>query len=229
MEGRTVVVRNCPARWEPPSPASGALRAAAGVSGDVPLVLCHGAFVRERGFEQLAAALTLPPLAGVHAVFLGRGPLEPHLRQLAADPALDGRLHVLAAVPPEELPTWIHGADVVAMPIQPSTLNHRLSTPNKLFEALGAGVPVVSSDFPAMRAIVVDDPEGPLGEVCDPASPSALALAIRSLLDLDEEARAGLRARCLAAAHARYAWEIDAARLLDLYDRLAVSAGTAHG
>ena len=49
---------------------------------------------------------------------------------------------------PTELLDWVAAADVVAMPIQPSTLNHRLTTPNKLFEALAAGVPVVASDLP---------------------------------------------------------------------------------
>ena len=61
-----------------------------------------------------------------------------------------GTLTLAAAVPPEELLPWVAAADVVAMPIQPTTLNHRLTTPNKLFEALAAGVPVVASDLPGM-------------------------------------------------------------------------------
>lgn len=221
MQGRTVVVRNCPRRWEPPVTDPALLRSSLGIGVDVPLVLSHGFLVEHRGLEQVAAALRLPDLARVHAVFMGRGPLAPNLRALAADPALEGRLHVLDAVPPEDLAAWVHGADVAVMPIQPSSLSHRLSTPNKLFEALGAGVPVVASDFPPMRRIVIDDPDGPLGAVCDPTDPVAIAAAIRTLLERTPTEIADLRRRCLAAAHSRYSWEIDSARLVALYDRLA--------
>jgi glycosyltransferase involved in cell wall biosynthesis len=217
---RVVVVRNCPPRWTPPAAGLQLLRAATGVGADEPVVLYHGALAPHRGIEQLAAALREPDLDGVHLVVLGMGPMRGMVAAMASDPTFGGRLHLVDAVPPFELPAWIAGADVGAMPIQPSTLNHRLSTPNKLFECLGAGVPVVTSDFAAMRGIVMGDPDGPLGAVCDPADPRAIAAAIRGVLALAPAARADLRARCLRAAHARYAWEQDAAVLLALYASL---------
>jgi glycosyltransferase involved in cell wall biosynthesis len=228
MTDRTVVVRNCIPRWQPPASDPGLLRSRAGIPADVPIALSHGSLVAHRGLERSIAALDEPELAGVHLVLMGQGRLSTSLAARAADPALGGRLHVLEAVPPEDLPSWIHGADVAVVAIEPNTLNHRLSTPNKLFEALGAGVPVVASDFPPIRHIVIDDPDGPLGVMCDPTDSESIAAGIRELLDLDQAARADLRARCLRAAHARYAWEIDAAALTALYDRLT-SAGTPAG
>jgi glycosyltransferase involved in cell wall biosynthesis len=216
---RPAVVMNCPPRWTPDPTGERRLHARLGLPADARIVLYHGGLEPGRGVEQLLAAGDLGP--AVHIILLGYGSLLGWLdTRLAADPALGGRVHVLPAVPPEELLAWVHGADVVAMPIQPSTLNHRLSTPNKLFEALGAGVPVVASDFAPMRQIVIDDPDGPLGAVCDPTDPAAIASAIRSLLDLDEPASADLRARCLRAAHARYAWEMQLDVLLATYASL---------
>ena len=122
-------------------------------------------------------------------------------------PGRSGRIHVLPAVPPDVLAAWVASADVGLMPNQPRTLNERLSTPNKLFECLAVGLPVVSSDFPERRRIVIDDPDGPLGTVCDPTDSSALAAAIGSILDLDPASRSDLRARCLKAAHERWNWE----------------------
>jgi glycosyltransferase involved in cell wall biosynthesis len=107
------------------------------------------------------------------------------------------------------------------MAIQPSTLNHRLSTPNKLFEGLAAGLPVVASDFPEMREIIMGDPDGPLGTVCRPDDPADIARAITSIVDRPAAERAALRARCLAAAHARWNWETEVRGLLELYRELA--------
>jgi glycosyltransferase involved in cell wall biosynthesis len=141
--------------------------------------------------------------------------------ELASDPRFGGRLHVVDAVPPAELLPWVASADVAVMPIQPSTLNHRLATPNKLFEALAAGVPVVASDFAEMRAIILGDPDGPLGAMCRPADVADVARAIRQIVELPESETAALRSRCLRAAHERWNWETESARLVALYEELA--------
>jgi glycosyltransferase involved in cell wall biosynthesis len=221
---RVVVVYNTPARWEAPAERPNLLREATGLPADAPIALYHGAFFLHRGLEELAAALLEPGMEHVHAVYLGYGSREEWLREIAKDPRYGGRIHVVEAVPPAVLPLWVASADVGVMPIQASTLNHRLSSPNKLFESLATGLPVVVSDFIEMRRIVLDDPDGPLGAVCDPADPASVGAAIRSILDLSPDARDGLRARCLRASHERWNWETESARLVALYDSLALEA-----
>lgn len=226
---RRVVVHNCPPR--PPAAGdapgrSGALRAVIGIGPDVPLVLYHGGFTPHRGLEELALAALEPGLERAHVAFLGYGSLRERLDVLAADPRFEGRVHVVDAVPPDVLVDWVADADVAAMPIQPSTLNHRLSTPNKLFESLSAGVPIVASDLPGMRPIVVDDPAGPLGELCDPADPASIALAVRRVIERSPDEVAELRARCRRSAIERWNWETESARLVALYAELAEEAST---
>ena len=218
------VVHNCPPRWTPPSEPEDHLRPAAGIPAGTPLALYHGGFSAHRGLEQLAEAILVPGMEGVHAAYLGYGSLRADLDRMAADPRYGGRLHVLDAVPPDALVGWVFGADVDVMALQPSTLNHYLSTPNKLFESLAAGVPVVASDFPDLHRIVVDNPGGPLGAVCDPGDAASIAGAIRGVLEASEDERRALRARCLAAAHDRWNWEHESAALVALYARLAEAA-----
>ena len=180
------------------------------------IVLYQGGFSRQRGIEQLIDAL--PALdVDVALVLLGYGALKGELEAAAARPELAGRLFVLPAVPPTELVAWVGSAQVVAMPIQPSTLNHRLTTPNKLFEAMSAGVPVVASDLPGMAGIVRGTG---CGVLCDPTNPASIAAAIRSILDAPDADRAAYCERALTAVRDRYNWGAQMAILLAEYGRL---------
>ena len=214
---RVVVVHNCPPRQEAAVRGDDRIRSAARIPVGAPIVLYHGGLRPGRGLRQLAEAMLEPGLEAAHLAFLGFGPSRDEVLALAVEARFGGRLHVLDAVAPDEVVSWVASAHVAALPIQPSNRSYELSTPNKLFEALAAGVPVVASDFPGMREIVAADPSGPLGELCDPSDPRSIGAAIRRLLDLSPEAMSGLRARCRRAAQARWNWENESARLVELY------------
>jgi glycosyltransferase involved in cell wall biosynthesis len=102
--------------------------------------------------------------------------------------------------------------------LQPTTLNHRLATPNKLFESLAAGVPVVASRFPEMERIVA---EWQVGELCDPTRIAAIAEATARILRLPADDYVALRRRCRRATLERFNWETEVRALLGVYARLA--------
>jgi glycosyltransferase involved in cell wall biosynthesis len=210
-----LIVMNCSYRYTPREPRERRFHDRLGLAPDRPVVLYHGGLFPHRGIEELIEAMAA--VAGADLVLMGYGALEAELpARIAASGAAD-RVHVLRAVPPEELHDWVAAADLVAMPIQPSTLNHRLTTPNKLFEAMAAGVPVVASDLPGMATIVR---ETGCGLLCDPTDPGSIADAIRRILDAPPDERAAYGARGREAAHDRYNWEAQAEILLAEYGRL---------
>ena len=171
-----------------------------------------GAVVANRGTEQ--AAIAIGELPDVHLVVIGEGIAKSAIMaQAAALPHAD-RIHFLPSSPPDEIADWTASADVAIMPVQPSTLNHRLKTPTRIFDAMGAGVPVVAADLPGMAEIVR---ETGIGVLVDPTSPPAIAAGIREILDAPPERRAAYREACLAAARGPYAWERGVERLLALY------------
>ncbi|MGH2512332.1 MAG: glycosyltransferase, partial [Candidatus Limnocylindrales bacterium] len=126
-------------------------------------------------------------------------------------------VRVLPAVAPADLLAWVGSADVAAMPILPTTLNHRLSTPNKLFEAIAAGVPVVASDLPGMAPIVrsID-----AGRLVDPTNPAAIAAGLRAVLDAPPAEQAARRERLLGAARDTYNWAVQSEQLFAEFGRL---------
>jgi glycosyltransferase involved in cell wall biosynthesis len=95
--------------------------------------------------------------------------------------------------------------------------NHLAAQPNKLFEYMSAGVPVIASDFPLWRTLVA---EAGAGLLVDPLDPRAIGAAIRWLLDHPQEARAmGERGR--QAVEHRFNWDHEARKLLQMYSTLS--------
>jgi glycosyltransferase involved in cell wall biosynthesis len=213
-----LVVRNCPPAWtqrdDARSPLLGALTQVVD-DPSLPIVIAHGTFHVHRGYEQLLAAAE--GIAGVNVVFLGYGARTEEFQALAAAPPWRGRLAVLPAVPPHEVVEWVAGASIAACLIQPSTLNHRLSTPNKLFEAIAAGVPVLAADLPAIAAIVR---ESGAGILVDPTDARAVRDGLVRLLG-DDALRNSLAAAARDAARRELNWEHEVDGLIRLYERLA--------
>jgi glycosyltransferase involved in cell wall biosynthesis len=218
--GRTLgrpltLVFNGPLPYDPPDPPEHRFHRELGLPPGARVALMLGAVVAHRGTEQ--AAIAIGDLPDVHLVVIGEGIAKAAvMAEAAALPHAD-RIHFLPSVPPDEIPSWTASADVSVMPIQPSTLNHRLTTPTRLFDAMGAGVPVVASDLPGMASIVR---ETRIGVLVDPTSPAAIATGIREILQASPDRRATYRAACLAAARGPYAWDRGGERLLALYRSL---------
>lgn len=94
--------------------------------------------------------------------------------------------------------------------------NHLDAQPNKMFEYMSAGIPVIASGFPLWREIVEDNDCG----VCvDPLKPAEIAGAIDFLVSNPERAeqmgRNGQR-----AVRERYNWGIEEKKLMGIYEQV---------
>jgi len=209
------VVMNAPERWAAPTPAPQLIREALGLAPTTRIVLYQGRLMSDRGIEQAMDAILDVPDAVL--VLLGFGSGEAELRAKAAAAPYAGKVHLLPAVPPDSLLAWSASADVLVMAIQATSLNHRYTTPQKLFEAIAGGVPVVAADLPGMAEIVraID-----AGALVDPARPASIAAGIREVLDVAPEAAAERRRRLAAAADGQYGWARQVETLFRVYREL---------
>lgn len=98
--------------------------------------------------------------------------------------------------------------------------NHVSAQPNKLFEYMSAGIPVIASHFPLWRVLVEDEGCG----ICvDPNDACAIAAAVDYLFDHPDEARAmGERGR--KAVEDKLNWERQAIELGKFYASLGAAA-----
>jgi glycosyltransferase involved in cell wall biosynthesis len=224
---RPLVIRSLPPLWSPEPGFQSPLRPAVrelGVPDSRRLVMYHGVFQAGRGIEQLLEAARDIDEVGV--VVMGYGPLARSLEETARGEQWRGRLGLLPAVPPEELLPWLAGADISACLIQPISLTYLLASPNKLYQAIAAGVPLLATRF------------GPIGEVverhrvgvtCDPADVGDVAAALHRLLDLSDSELADLRENARRAHRLELNWEHEAAGLEALYERLVPRASSVAG
>ena len=96
--------------------------------------------------------------------------------------------------------------------------NHTDAQPNKLFEYMSAGIPVIGSNFPLWREII----EGNKCGICvDPLDPADIAAAISWLIEHSQEAQAmGDNGR--KAVREKYNWGTEGKTLVAIYEGLGV-------
>jgi glycosyltransferase involved in cell wall biosynthesis len=202
---------------------NGGLRRALGLHPDTPLVLHQGAPAPARGCEVLLDAATL--LKDVHVVFLGDP--EPgygeRLSAMIRRRGLSGRVSLLPSVALDDLLAHTAEADVGVTLLQDTCENHRLALPNKLFEYIAAGVPVVASALPETRRLVE---AYAVGWCVAPDQPEALAAALR--VALAHRRDPALRARVARAAEL-LTWSREQSRLTGLYAHLGRAGAVARG
>lgn len=208
---RPTVVRNVPELQEIRQGFD--LRAELGIPADQRVLLYQGSIQRNRGIEQIIDALDLLP--GFALVIIGYGAERPVLERVVAARQLSERVRFFGPIPNDQLLHYTASVDVGMCCIRNSSLSYYWSLPNKLFEYVMAGVPVVASDFPEMGGFVRSED---VGEVCDPDDPAQIAAAVRGIVD-DPERLAEIRAHTREVT-SRHNWDREEAVLLRAYERV---------
>lgn len=201
---RPAVVRNIP-DVRPGTPGAAASTQAP------PRVVYAGGLLRGRGLEQTIDALPHVPSVELTLIGPGSASYVAELRDRAARAGVADRVEFREPVPPADLIDALRGAELGLSIIQPVCLSYELTLPNKVFEYLAAGLPVLVSDLPVMAAFMA---EHRVGEAVAPGDPRAIAAAI-ARLTAPGAARA-LRQR-VAAAAGELTWERERERLLAAY------------
>ena len=101
------------------------------------------------------------------------------------------------------------------LPPEPIDLNHRLCSPNKFFEYIQTGVPVLAHELPFFQGM---GRKYGVATTADLSRPQSMAAAINGLL-ADPAKRSAMRAACPAAA-AELNWDTQAAKLVAAYEQL---------
>jgi len=174
-------------------------------------VIYHGDLTEQRGLVTMVEAIgkvTGEPPAQLR---LG-GSLAPKLGERIAAMPSAGRTAYLGWLNQAQLAGELAEARAGLVLLHP-THNYLTIRPNKLYEYMAAGLPVIASDFPHWREVVA---EADCGLLVDPQDPGAIAAAIEAILANPEEA-AAMGRRGQQAVLERYNWQCERQRLLAAY------------
>ncbi len=190
--------------------SSGAARAT-----DPSVVTYVGGITEIRGIREMIAAIAI--VSRTHNVVLElAGPFQPAALQQEME-TQPGWIHVRYRpwIDRREMADLLATSSVGLLLFLPVP-NHVTSYPNKLFEYMAAGLPIVASNFPYWEQFV--DEIGS-GLRVDPTNPEEIAAAITRLLD-DPAAANVMGQRGAAAVQERFSWEPEAERLVTLYQHI---------
>ena len=177
------------------------------------ILVYHGKVDRARGLYVLVKALEfLPP--DIHIVVLAQAEtaVTEELRSTAAAFGAEHRLHIIGFVPGEQLPGYLAGADAAVLPFLRYG-NADVSMPNKLFEAIQAGLPILTSNTRSLKRFVE---KHQIGKVFEAGSPQDLAAKAAELFAQMDEIKSHFTPELRALA----TWDHQADRLIGVYNEV---------
>ncbi len=214
FRGRGVAVtavKNFPRLKDLPAPDPGK-----GTIDERPFQLCYlGGISRNRGIVELLRAMER--LDGVHLALAG--PFQPaELQHELEDMKGWERVTYHGVLDRQGVVEVLENSRIGVVTLHPVP-NYREALPVKMFEYMGAGLPVLASDFPSWKGIVENENCG----VCvDPLDPDAIADAVKALM-IDPERARQMGSNGRKAVERTYNWEHEKEKLLELYRNITAS------
>lgn len=170
-----VVVRNIPPLFKASEVSN---REALGLPKHKKLLIMQGSGINmQRGAEELVEAMKY--LTDCHLLLIGGGDVWSDLRTLAVQLEITERVQFLPRMPYAQMMAYTAAADLGLSFDKPTNINYRLSLPNKLFDYIHAGIPVLTSRLPELEKIITTHQ---LGDFIPDHHPKHIAASIRKLL-----------------------------------------------
>ena len=202
-----IVVRNIPDSYEVKSFKS---KEELGIQADKSMIILQGSGINiDRGAEE--AVLSMQFVENAILYIIGDGDVISTLKQMVNDYNLTEKVSFIPKQPMSELIHYTHHADIGLTLDKGTNLNYRYSLPNKLFDYIYAGVPVLASALVEVEKIVN---KYKVGEIVHGPEPEKIAQKISAMLSQPDVLRI-MKENCKFAAF-ELNWEDEEKKLLEI-------------
>ncbi len=185
------------------------------------LLLFQGAGINvERGVEELVLSMQYLDEKDFHLIIVGGGDIFEDITKIVAEKKLANKITILPKVPFEVLRHITEKADIGFTLDKPTNVNHILGLPNKLFDYLHAGVPIISSKLVELQSIIEKYNVGYLIQSHHPEHIADCIMYVFSNPMLLEQWK-----KNLVAVKRDYNWENEEVKLLKIFETVSRDNG----
>lgn len=202
------VVRNIPPRAALPAKGD---KKALNLPEDKHLLVLQGSGINiQRGAEELVEAMKY--LDDCYLMIIGGGDVLPVLKRMVGEMHIDDRVRFLPRMPYVNMMAYTQLAELGFILDKDTNLNYRYCLPNKLFDFIQAGVPIVASHLVEIEKIIK---KYHIGLFIPDHQPTSIAETIKAGLS-DASLRAVWQ-EGLAQAAEDLCWENEQQTLIEIY------------
>jgi glycosyltransferase involved in cell wall biosynthesis len=208
------VIRNVPLITKPFLSEREKLRSELGLPQSKKIIILQGAGINiDRGAEELVEAMKY--LTDYLLLIVGGGDVIPDLKKIVSEKNLKDCVWFIAKQPIEILRKYTAASNLGITLDKANNINYKLSLPNKLFDYIHAGIPILSSDLPELKNIVVGYN---IGKICPDHDPKNISNLIEEMLSSDEQIKTWEDNTVIAAKELN--WDKEKERLLSIFKRI---------
>ncbi|MEO6902689.1 MAG: glycosyltransferase [Bacteroidia bacterium] len=182
-----------------------------GIPTDKKIIILQGAGINiDRGAEEAVQAMQF--IDDAVLLIIGSGDVISILKTMVHDLNLTQKVQFIGKVPFETLVQYTHYADLGLTLDKATNVNYKYSLPNKLFDYIHAGVPILSSDLVELKNIIIHYNVGTCIESHDVKH---IADKIKNMLNNESQCLLWKENTKIAAQQLN--WEIEKEQLLTVY------------
>ncbi len=207
---RPVIVRNIPRKRTKEVKLT---RSDLDLPTDQKLIILQGSGINvDRGSEELVEAMQF--VNNARLLIVGGGDVIDTLKKMVISFGLSDKVIFRPRMPYNNLIAFTTIADLGITFDKSSNLNYKFSLPNKLFDYIQSGTPVLSSELPEIKKIII---KYDIGDFISSHKPELIAQKINSILSNDE-LLGKWKKNCSFAAQ-ELNWENEELVLQDIYSK----------
>ena len=183
------------------------------------IMLYDGWLIPDNGLEELFSAIQKlnGQIGDMMAVICGDGYAEEEFKKIVKEKNIENYVKFVGKIQSRDIPLFVSACDTMYVIRKPTVKYNFFSTPNRLFEAMIAGKPVIASNFGNVKRIVEKGGFGLLVNLGDITELCSALLTLRYDNKINE--RLSEKAKFMSRT---YNWPFMEKRLLSLYESLTL-------